>query len=329
MVSSTSLLLSLASAATLLHTGHTTVAAAAADVDNWFTTHTSVIPVTDTHTDDSIIPSSSLEWEVDAFLTAESSPKCVGAHPQFDAQCGAITSQDACSHQVACVWTDTEAAACYGSDSNMDAACKQFGSEKECGDQIGCVWRSFSAGTAWMKAIQDSASSLKPASGGSGQYLTGLSSSAVHDVKKTTASGLGALLSAWSQKFGWGADVVNQFNTLLAVESMDFRSFHYVLNGGGASTFLISGGGRNWSGQVEIAFASASATASVDTTAKCNINTGNQFQDILKRMLCLKNPQMQALTAQDQTNINLYMQSQALARLSPELVLLQSDIQSV
>merc|ERR1712110_993912 len=82
-----------------------------------------------------------------------------------------------------------------------------------------------------------------------------------------------AATDAWRTKYNLPSKAMTALTALVAAESVNFKSMHVTLMEGNKAVHEIAAGGRNWNGQVSLAFAFASASTTIyDPTMQCKHN---------------------------------------------------------
>merc|ERR1712232_811133 len=158
---------------------------------------------------------------------------------------------------------------CFGTSPKYDSQCTKLKSEKTCNEQIACEWRSVSDINAWVKSVSSGVKGLalaKPSIPTTVKVSTS-TPHASHDHQQMDVSKLDATLSAWKTKYGLPAKAVSALKSLVVTHSIDFKNSHTVISNSETSIWEVAMGGRNYNGQVSLAFVFGQVGASVSKKA--------------------------------------------------------------
>merc|ERR1712232_307160 len=91
---------------------------------------------------------------------------------------------------------------------------------------------------------------------------------ASHDHQRMNVAKLDATLSAWRHKYGLPEKAVSDLKSLVVTHASDFQYSHTVISDSETSISEIAMGGRNYNGEVSLAFVFGKLGASVSKKAK-------------------------------------------------------------
>jgi len=140
--------------------------------------------------------------------------------------------------------------------------------QKTCNEQIACEWRSVSDMAAWVKSVSSAVKGLavgKPSI--STVKVSTSTPHASHDSQQVNAGKLDATLAAWKTKYHLPAKAVSMMKSLVITEEQNFKYSHTVISNSDTSISEIAMGGRNYNGQVSLAFVFGSVGATVSKKA--------------------------------------------------------------